>query len=76
MRQGKTLALAWTLQACAEELEVPTVIVCQSVQELQKCTAPLMTLSGDDIVEASHLKPMGEEHGTSPHTGGGSCSPW
>ena len=28
--------------------------------------APLMTLSGDDIVEASLLEPTGEEHGTSP----------
>ena len=28
--------------------------------------APLMTLSGDDIVEASLLKPMGEEPGNTP----------
>ena len=28
--------------------------------------APLMTLSGDDIMEASLLKPIEEEHGTSP----------
>ena len=28
--------------------------------------ASLMTLSGDDIVEASLLNPTGAEHGTSP----------
>ena len=28
--------------------------------------APLMSLSGDDIVEASLLEPMGDERGTSP----------
>ena len=28
--------------------------------------APLMTLSGNNIVDASLLKPTGEEHGTSP----------
>ena len=27
---------------------------------------PPMTLSGDDIVEASLLKPMGDEHATPP----------
>ena len=31
-----------------------------------KVQGPLMTLSGDDIVEASLLKPTGEEHGTLP----------
>ena len=30
VRQEKTLALAQTLQACAEESEVPTGILCQS----------------------------------------------
>ena len=34
--------------------------------ELQKCMAPLMALSRDEIVEISLLKPTGEEHRTSP----------
>ena len=64
--QEKTLALAQALQACTEDLGVPTGILCESAWELQKCIASLMTLSGDDIVETSLLKPTGEEHGTSP----------
>ena len=66
VREEKSLALAWALQACAEELEVPAGILCESVRELQKCIALLMTLRDDDTVEASLLKPMGDKHGTPP----------
>ena len=65
-RQGKILALAHALQACAERLGVPTGVLCDVVWKLQRCMAPLMSLSGDDIVEASLLEPAGEEHRTSP----------
>ena len=66
VRQEKTLALAWVLQACTEGLEVPIGVLCNSAQELQKCMAPLMTLSRNDIIEVSLLKPTKEECGTSP----------
>ena len=64
MRQKKTLALVWVLQACAKESGVSTGILSKSAVQLQNCMAPLITLSSDDIVEVSLLKPMGEEHGT------------
>ena len=32
----------------------------------KKGIAPLLALSGDEIVEVSLLIPIGEEHGTSP----------
>ena len=64
--EEKTLALAWALQAYAKESGVPEGILCESAWEPQKCMATLMYLSGDDIVEASLLKPMGDEHGTPP----------
>ena len=57
MRQEKTLTLAWAQQACAQESGAPTGVSCYAAWELQKCMGPLMTLSGDDIVEASLLKP-------------------
>ena len=41
-------------------------VLCKSVGELQKCMASLMALSGDEIVKASLLGPIGEEHRTSP----------
>ena len=66
IRWEKTLALAWALQACAEESGAPAAILCDTAWELQRCMAPLMTFNGDDIVEASLLKPTGEEQGTSP----------
>ena len=40
--------------------------LCESVWVLQKCMAPLLALIGDEIVEASLLRPIGEEHRTSP----------
>ena len=61
-----TLALAHALQACAERSEMLTGILCDSAQELQKCMAPLMILSKDDIVKASLLKPTEEECETYP----------
>ena len=41
-------------------------IHCESAQELQKCMAPLTTLSCDDMGEASLLKTTGEEHVNTP----------
>ena len=73
VRQEKTLDLAWVLQACLKRSGVPTGILCDSAQELQKCMAPLMTVSWDDITEASLMKPTKEEHGAFPTTRGGSC---
>ena len=58
VREEKTLALAQRLQACTEGLGVPTGILCDTVWELQKCMAPLMTLSGNDIIEAPSWNPM------------------
>ena len=66
VRQAKTLALAWALQCCAERLGALTRVLCDMVRELQRCMAPLMSLSMDDIVEASLLEPTGEECKTSP----------
>ena len=66
VRQEKTLALAWVLQVCAKESEFPTGVLCESGQELQKCMAPLMALSSDEIVETFLLRHTGEEHQASP----------
>ena len=52
---------AWTGRSGA-----PSGVLCNSVQELQKCMAPLVSLGGDDIAEASLLQPTGDECGTSP----------
>ena len=74
MRQEKTLALAQALQCCAERLGVPTRVLYHAAWELQKCMALLMSLNGNDIVEASLLEPMGNKFRT-PHSRGGSCPP-
>ena len=66
MRQEKTLALACALHTCAERSGMPTRVPCNSTRELQRCMAPLMCLSEDEIVEASLLGPAGNEHRTSP----------
>ena len=55
IRGEKTLALVWVLQACVEESGTPASNLWDATQELQRCMAPLMTLSGDDIVETSLL---------------------
>ena len=44
---------------------MPTRVLYDSVSELQRCMAPLMCLSGDEIVEGSLFEPAGEEHRTS-----------
>ena len=66
MRQAKMLALAQALQACAEASGAKTGILCKAARKLQQCMAPLMTLKGDDIVEATLLRPTREEPGPSP----------
>ena len=65
MRQEKTLALAWALQACTGKRGFHTGVLCKSLWELQKHILP-MALSSDKIVKASLLRPTGEEHRTSP----------
>ena len=60
------MALAWELQACAKESGFPTGVLCKSVWELQKCMAPLLSLSSDEIVEDSLLRPIRGEHLTFP----------
>ena len=66
IRQEKMLALAWALQACTEASGSKTGILCEAARELQRCMSPLMTLNGDDVVEASLLRPIEEESGPFP----------
>ena len=66
MRQEKILALAWVLLCCAKILGALTRVLYNAMRELQRCMAPLMSLSRDDIVEASLLEPTGKECKTSP----------
>ena len=66
LRQEKTLALAQALQCCTERSGALTRVICNIEREIQKCMAPLTSLNGDDIVEASLLEPAGEECKTSP----------
>ena len=66
MRQQKTIALARALQACAKESGFPLGVLCDAAQELQQCMALLLVLNGDEILEASLLKPVEGECGTSP----------
>ena len=66
MRQEKTLALARALQTCAERSGMLNGVLCNSARELQRCMAPLMHLSGNEIVEASLLGPTSDKHGTFP----------
>ena len=60
------LALAQALQAYAEASEAKTAILWGAARELKQCMAPLMTLSGDNVMEASLLRPAEEELGPSP----------
>ena len=60
------MALARVLKACAKESGSPIGVLCKVASELQWCMAPLLILSGNEIVEASLLKPIKGEHGTSP----------
>ena len=66
MRQQKTMALTRALQACTEESGFPTGVLCDVAWELQQCMAPLVVLNGDEIVEASLLRPIEAEHRTFP----------
>ena len=74
VRQEKTLAFAWVLQCCTERFGVLTRVLWNMAWELQKYMAPLLSLSGDDIVKALLLKPTDEELRT-PHPRGGSHPP-
>ena len=65
-RQAKMLALAQALQACTEASGAETGILCEAARELQQCMAPLMTLRGDYIVEATLLRPTKEGLGPLP----------
>ena len=66
MRQAKTLALVWALQPCTWASGTETVFLHDAARELQQSMAPLMTFKGDDIVEATLLRPTEEESRTSP----------
>ena len=54
------------LQECAEASGAKTGILCEAARELQQCMTPLMSLNGEGVVEASLLRPTGEELGPSP----------
>ena len=41
-------------------------VLCRAVRELQQCIAPLMTINGDNVLEASLLRPVEEESEPSP----------
>ena len=56
IRLEKTLALAMELQACAEASGAMTGILCRAIRELQRCMAPFMILSEDDVMKASLLR--------------------
>ena len=58
MREQRTLALARVLQSHAKESGCPTGVLCDAARELQWCMAPLLALSGDEIVGASLLQPV------------------
>ena len=45
--------LARALQHCVERSGVPSGVLCDVAQDLQRCIVPLMCLEGDDILEAS-----------------------
>ena len=62
-----TLTLARVLQAYAEASGAKRGILCGAIRELQQCMVPLMTLNGDDVMEASLVRPADEESGPS-HT--------
>ena len=47
-----TLVLAKALQHCVERSWVPSGLLCNAVQDLQRCMEPLMYLKGDDMLEA------------------------
>ena len=58
MRQQKTMALAMVLQACTEESGFPTGVLCDAALEPQRYMAPLLALSGSEIVEKNAEPPL------------------
>ena len=56
-RQEETLALVQALQHCSREVRMPPGVLCDAAWGLQRCMAPLMQLDGDEIAEASLLRP-------------------
>ena len=66
MREQRTLALAWALQAHIKESSCPTGVHCEGARELQQCMALLLALNGDVMVEVSLLQSVEGEHRTSP----------
>ena len=66
MREQRTLALAFTLQAHMEESSCPTGVLCEAARELQLCMALLLVLNEGEIVEASLLQSMEGECRTYP----------
>ena len=61
----ETLVLARALQHFVERLGIPSGVLCDAAQDLQRCMAPFMCLKGDDILEASLLGANDNEPGTS-----------
>ena len=51
------MALLRTLQACTKESGFPIGVLCDAAQELQQFMAPLSALNGEEIVDASLLRP-------------------
>ena len=62
IQQEKTLALARVLHACAEASGAKPGVMCRDVRELQQCMAPLITINGDDVMEASLLRQNQDPH--------------
>ena len=62
----KNIGSSQGTEACAEASKAKQGVLCRAVREFQQCMAPLMTINGDDIMEASPLRPVEEELGPSP----------
>ena len=60
------MALDRALQACAKESGFPRGVLYDVSWELQCCMAPLLVLNSDERVEATFLRLIEGEHGTSP----------
>ena len=59
--QENTLALARVLQVCTDASGAKPGVLCRAVRELQQYMALLMTINGDNVMEASLLGPVEEE---------------
>ena len=73
--EKKTFALTRALQTYTEVSRAQPGVLCGAVRELQQCMAPLMTIKGDDVMEASLLGPKEEEPGPSPTPEGEAALP-